>query len=406
VLVPRRRGVGLVLGSALLFAVGTSVQAGWVLVVSAVVLGTAVAGALLPLLFVGGVAVERRAPAEAFQGDDVEIETVVTGRSRGIRLGVDVVDAFLSADRLAVPSLARGESVAIGSMRPARRRGVHEDPRVVVCSAAPFGVAEARRSVPAAGRTIVYPAVRRLEAVPLVDDVATFERSIHQAPRRGGGPDYLGIREYRTGDSMRHVHWPSTAHHGQVMVREFEREHTRRLAILVDTSEDAGRAPTPLDRACSVAASLAFAALANGHGVRLVAARDGAPASLARATGPALLTWLAGLRAADGRRIEDVVEALPEHLRGVETLLVALPTWRTNASAGAALRRAGGLVERVGVILVEASSFGPGASARAMAPHAVDELAGELDGAGLAVFRVGANDDLSRCLSGPFVPSR
>jgi uncharacterized protein (DUF58 family) len=406
VLVPRRRGAGLVVGAALLFAVGTSVQAGWVLVLSAVVLGTAIAGGLLPIRFVGGVSVERRAPAEVFQGDEVEVELVVTGRARGFRLGIDVADDFLSPGRVRVPPLARGESVAIGTVRTALARGVREDERAVVCSAAPFGVAEARRSVRAPGRTIVYPALRRLDVVPLIDEVATFEHSIHTAPRRGGGPEYLGIREYRTGDSMRHVHWPSTAHHGQVMVREFEREHTRRLAIVVDTVADAGTPVTPLDAACSVAASVAFGALGNGHGVRAVAARDGRVDAIGRAAGPALLRWLAELRPFGGLALPQVLETLPEHVRGVETLLLVVPTWRANRGLADAVAGTGGLVERVGVVLIDAATFGPVAASSAMGSAEVDALASAIAARGIEMFRLTSAEDLATCLRRPLVAAR
>jgi uncharacterized protein (DUF58 family) len=299
----------------------------------------------------------------------------------------------------------RGERVAIGTMRRALRRGVQDDERVVVCSAAPFGIAEARRHVRAPARTTVYPAVRPLDAVPLIDEVPTFEHSIHTAPRRGGGPEYLGIREYRAGDSMRHVHWPSTAHHGQVMVREFEREHTRRVAVVIDTSADAGRPVTPLDAACSVTASIAFAALANGHGVRLLAARDGRLDAIGRAAAPALLGWLATLAPFGGLSLADVGAALPEHLRGVETLLVVVPSWRANADAASALSGVAGPVARVGAIVVDAATF-DGVGSAALPPTALDDLVGGLVSIGLEAYRVGAREDLSRCLSRPLVASR
>src|SRR5207247_1917904 len=111
------------------------------------------------------------------------------------------------------------------------RRGVQESTAASVRSAAPFGVAQASRPVAAPGRTVVYPAVVELGRVPLIDLAPTRDSAMHTAPRRGTGPEYLGIREYRTGDSMRHVHWPSTARHGPAMVGEFEQEHTVLLAM-------------------------------------------------------------------------------------------------------------------------------------------------------------------------------
>ncbi|TMK47936.1 MAG: DUF58 domain-containing protein, partial [Actinobacteria bacterium] len=269
---PRRRIAALTVGAALLFTVGTSVQAGWLLVLSSVLLGAAVAGLLLPLRMVRGVSVERRAPEEAFQGDLVSVELTVRNAGRGMRLGLEIQDPHLSRTRMLVPPLGPGDRAVIGTTRRAARRGVQESTAASVRSAAPFGVAQASRPVAAPGRTVVYPAVVELGRVPLIDLAPTRDSAMHTAPRRGTGPEYLGIREYRTGDSMRHVHWPSTARHGQVMVREFEQEHTRRLAIVVDTWADAGEEDTPLDAACSVAASVAFAALGRGHGVRLAAA--------------------------------------------------------------------------------------------------------------------------------------
>jgi uncharacterized protein (DUF58 family) len=395
----------MLLGAALLFAVGTSVQAGWVIALAAVVLGTGIAGVLLPARFVRGVGVTRRAPAEAFQGDEVEVEYVVETRTRGVRLGVDIVDGFLSPGRVAIPPLARGDRVAVGVVRRASRRGVHERLDAVVASAAPFGVAEARRSVRADGRTVVYPAVERLGPVPFLGDVPTFERSAHAEPRRGVGPEYLGVREYRTGDSMRHVHWPSTARHGQLMVREFEREHTRRVAVVLDTSRDAGDAPTPLDRACSVAASLAFAAMGGGHGVRLVAARGGRVDALSRAARPAILRWLAQLAPFGGVEPIELFAALPEHLRGVHTAVLVLPSWRSSAGAGEALEEGLAGVGRVAAVVVHAAGFDGVGSALAMNPGEVHAFELGLATAGCDVFRLHAREEIAACLSRPLVPS-
>jgi uncharacterized protein (DUF58 family) len=190
-----------------------------------------------------------------------------------------------------------------------------------------------------------------------------------------------------------------------VMVREFEREHTRRVAVVIDTSADAGRPVTPLDAACSVAASIAFAAVANGHGVRLVAARDGRLDAIGRAAAPALLGWLAELAPFGGLSIADVATALPEHLRGVETLLVVLPSWRTNADAASALSGVTDRVPRVGAIVVDAGTF-DGVGSTALPAGALDDLVGGLASFGLEAYRVGAGEDLSRCLSRPLVASR
>ena len=394
---PRRRAVGLAFGAVLLFAVGTSVQAGWLLVIASCLLGAVVAGLILPRRMVRGIEVERRAHAESFQGDEVRIDLVVTNRSRGARLAVELRDEHVAPARAFLPRLWPGERVIVETHRPASRRGVHVTDRVVVASGAPFGVAEARRRVDAVSETVVHPRLVRLDDLPFLQAAPTPERAMHSAPRRGGGPEYLGVREYRTGDSLRHVHWPSTARHGEIMVREFEREQTRRLAIVVDAMTDAGAGETPLDRCCSVAASVAFAAQTAGQGVRVVAAADGEPISIARAEPHALLRWLAELRPGGGLPLADVLALLGPEVLGAETVLLALPTWRANSLEALAdavadlVWRAPGVV----AVLVEAHTFEGVDRAPHLEPDDVGALADALRTAGALVCRLGAETDMA-----------
>jgi len=399
---PGRRIAALVVGASLLFTVGTSVQAGWLLVLSSILLGAAIAGLLLPLRMVRGVSVERRAPKEAFQGDLVSVELTVRNAGRGMRLGLEIEDPHLARTRMVVPLLGPGDRAVIGTTRRAARRGVQETTAASLRSAAPFGVAQARRPVAVPGRTVVYPAVVELGRVPLIDLAPTRDSAMHTAPRRGTGPEYLGIREYRTGDSMRHVHWPSTARLGQVMVREFEQQHTRRLAIVVDTWADAGEEDTPLDAACSVAASVAFAALGRGHGVRLVAARSGSLDVLTRAEPRGMLAWLADLRAFGGMPVADVVAQLGGHLRGIHTALLAVPTWRANAGIADVVAALRSEVGAVAVGMIESHTFPSDRRARVLSPSEVDRLVGDLASRDVTVYRIRSNEDLAECLRQPF----
>ena len=394
----------MALGALLLFIVGTSVQAGWLLALSSCLLGVTVAGALLPRRMVRRVEIERRASAEAFQGDEVAIDLVISNPSRGMRLGLDVLDAHVQPARVFVGHLGPGERVAVSTLRAANRRGVHRSAEIVLSSSAPFGVAERRRVLEVAGETVVYPTLEALDGLPFVDASPTHDRALHAFPRRGGGPEYLGIREYRSGDSMRHVHWPSTARHGELMVRELEREQTRRLAIVLDTSADVGEELTPLDRACSVAASVAFAAVAQGQGVRMVAAVDGEPQVLSRAEPAQLLRWLAELRPFGGLTFPAMLDALGPELLGAETVVVVLPTWRGSATTEL-VEPIGELcvrVPRVVAVLVEAHTFDVERADRRRSPvltvSEVDELDRARSARGVWVDRVPSGKDLAECL--------
>jgi uncharacterized protein (DUF58 family) len=400
---PRRRAFALAGGAFLLFVVGTSVQAGWLLVLASCLLGATAAGFVLPGRMLRGLEWERRAPAEAYQGDEVRVSLVASNVSSGPRLALDLLDEHLEPVRAFVPRVSPGERVIVETRRIAARRGVHEGSDVVVASAAPFGVAERRRRLAVASPTVVYPRLVRLDELAFLESSPTPERAIHSAPRRGTGPDYLGIREYRVGDSMRHIHWPSTARHGALMVREFEREQTRRLAVVIDTVADlgVGSTPTPVDVCCSIAASVAFAAQGAGQGVRLVAAVGGRPVSVSRTDPAASLRWLAELRPGGGMSMAELVDGLGEEVLGAATLLVAAPTWRANDPAvlGAAIAELVPRVPRVVAVLVEVHTFEGSSRVPHLEPASVDVLEDEMRAGGALVYRVAADADLAEVLS-------
>ena len=401
---PRKRAAGLIAGALLLFVVGTSVQAGWLLVLASCLLGAAVSGLLFPGRMVRGIEVERRAPSEAFQGEEIRVDLVVANRSRAVRLALDLRDDHLEPVRAFVGRLSPGERVVVETTRIAMRRGVHEVSDVVVASAAPFGVAERRRRLEVPSATIVYPRLVALEGLSFLESAPTPERALHADPRRGGGPDYLGIREYRTGDSMRHINWPSTARHGELMVREFEREQTRRLAVVLDAIDDGPveGAPTPLDVACSIAASVAFAAHGAGQGVRLVSSAVGEAVSLSRADPAAMLRWLAELRPGGGLSLAALAAELGDEVLGAETVLLVAPTWRSNAAAelADAVADVVGRAPRVVVALVQVGAFEGIGPVPHLAEAEVDDLIRALEARGALVLPTGRGDDLVRALAG------
>lgn len=324
----RKRAAVLTFGAIVLFLLGTNVQAAYLLGLAALLLGAAIAGVLMPLAGLRGLRAELVAPSETHQGAEAAVELRVTNSRRGVRWSLVAADDHFSPTQVLVPSVGPGERAEVWTARAPRRRGPVRTSWVEVRSAAPFGVAERRRRLPVTAETLVLPAVFALGPLSFVARTTTVEHAIHASPRRGTGPDYLGIREYRPGDSMRHVHWPSTARHGSVMVREFEEETTRRLAIVVDTERDRGDVWTPLDRACSAAASIATSALARGQGTRLAAAMPGGELEvLARADETDLLRWLARLEPS-GTPLGDALSGLDRaDLRGVECVVAVVPAW-------------------------------------------------------------------------------
>jgi uncharacterized protein (DUF58 family) len=89
---------------------------------------------------------------------------------------------------------------------------------------------------------------------------------------RGHGMEPRGVREYAPGDSIRHVHWPSTARTGRIQVKEFDTGFNTNLFALVQltrgTEAGAGSATT-LEAMCGHLAHIADVLLQRGSTVLL-----------------------------------------------------------------------------------------------------------------------------------------
>ena len=339
----RRRAAGLSVGAVILFVIGTNAEAGWLFVLAALLLGAVVAGIVVPLVALRGLDVVLVAPAETRQGVDTAVQLAIVNHGRGVRWGVVASDDHIGGATTSVGAIRPGEQVEVGTVRGAPRRGEAHTAWVELRSAAPFGVAERRRRLPADVTTLVLPRVVPLGALPFIDLASSREAAADTEARRGQGPEYLGVREFRPGDPIRQVHWRLTARHGELVVRDLEEHRVPRLAIWIDT----GSGDDALDEACSAAASIVSSASATGVGVRLAAATADGPAVVSRASSLVLHRWLARLRPADVSAETAIGWLAGGALRGVGTLVAISRAEAVGPAARAALDALARVVPRV-----------------------------------------------------------
>ena len=117
-----------------------------------------------------------------------------------------------------------------------RDRGDHGFGPVEIVATDVFGLFTRRLVVRDTDRVVVYPSY---DPVP-----AWFRRGLYADEALGTSQereDFDRLREYARGDSLRDVHWPATAKHDDLVVKEFaaETEH-RRVAIVGRTAEGEG----------------------------------------------------------------------------------------------------------------------------------------------------------------------
>jgi uncharacterized protein (DUF58 family) len=111
------------------------------------------------------------------------------------------------------------------------RRGRHRENLFVISTRFPFGFLRKTTMVALRRETVVYPSLEgQPEGGLLLEDIAG-EIETHL---RGAGLDFYRIRPYETTDSARLVDWKSTAHTGNLQVREFSRDQQPTVEIYLD----------------------------------------------------------------------------------------------------------------------------------------------------------------------------
>lgn len=323
-----------------------------------------------PRLAVRSVRVTRRAPPSACEDDEVEVRLTLVHRGRLPLLAPELEDVFApdaSPRRRAVaagflPGRARSEARYLG--RCFSRRGVYVLGPARVRLTCPVGLFAVSRSDPApCAPFTVYPAVEPV-APPPTRGAGRAPRAGGRTRREAGGVEQpLGVRDYRPGDALRRIHWPTTARRGRLSLVEHERELGRRVTIALDLSRASlrglGRQAT-LEVSIRTGAALAAALLRAGERVGLVA-HEAAPVVVPPGQG--------------GRHLCRLLEALTEvRARGVRPLSALAAELARSAAPGETVLLVVADVERDGPALLE--------PAAAMQARGIDLAAVLLDPAG------------------------
>ncbi|GAA2222459.1 DUF58 domain-containing protein [Herbiconiux moechotypicola] len=159
-------------------------------------------------------------------------------------------------------------------------RGEHPIGPLVVTVTDPFGCAVRRYRIGTPDTLLVTPTVFELSRIDV--RLSTGDGS-DQVSRRlvGSGEQDVIARKYLPGDSIRRVHWPATAKHGELMVRQDDQRNDQDAVVLLDAASFAAGpdvrarardegADARFEWAVSATASIALHLVSEGYGVRAV----------------------------------------------------------------------------------------------------------------------------------------
>jgi len=232
----------------------------------------------------------------------------------------------------AIPQVpARGK--ALGTYRVTlHRRGRYRFGPLRVSTRFPLGLVRGQITLPEYDELIVSPRLGRLLPQWLSLLEAEMAGDQRRNPQRGMSEgDYYGLRPWQTGDSLRWIHWRTTARLARPIVRQYERRKSREVALVVDPwllpRHDEHAAET-VELAISVAATAVTDITSRGH-ARLTVAVGGRPAECYSGSGSPILCQeilaaLADVQPSDDYVLADAIQqAVEQAPRGARIIVLS-----------------------------------------------------------------------------------
>ncbi len=257
---------GCIFTVLLWLGVARSSGSGWVQALGALLAAVLLVGLVAPAFVAARLQVHVAAnPSDTVAGAATPVELSCSGPAR-------IRPLRPSGAETRAPGPPRGTRPAVLEVVSPAPRASLDAVEVEVASSLPFGIVwwARERRVALVRPLHVAPRTGRPERSALADDDTTGSGT-RRVPASLGEP--RGVREYRSGDLRRAVHWPATAHSGALMVRETEGPATDPVVLRLDLPDD----PAAAEQAAEAMMATASEYLAAGVPTVLVTLEASGP---------------------------------------------------------------------------------------------------------------------------------
>ncbi len=211
------------------------------LLVFAFMAGPWIVNGSLCYMLLRGIDATRCSPRHVMAGEPFSVEITVINSKRLLSSWVlTVMDRVQHTHEQVLPRVlftrvpARSQRTEHYQAR-LMHRGKYELGPIRVTTRFPLGLAERSLIIQEADEILVYPQVGELAPRWRRQSQNARELVQQSASQRGSYDDeFHRIREYRTGDDPRAIHWKTSARQNELMVREYHQSREDDLTILLD----------------------------------------------------------------------------------------------------------------------------------------------------------------------------
>lgn len=228
-----------------------------------------------------------------------------------------------------IPALRSDHAVEIVIDIIADHRGYIDFSRTVIFRVDPLGLYRAFHRISTPQTLLVLPKRYTLPEISLPGKRIYQHGGVTLAASKGDTEEFIGLRDYREGDPLQHIHWKSFARIGKPVVKEYQDEFFERHALVLDTFSKNG-SENVFEEAVALAASFACTIETQENLLDLMFVGDQAytyTAGVGQLHVDGLLEILAGVRALENGSFSELRTAVLERRASLSSCILILTAW-------------------------------------------------------------------------------
>jgi uncharacterized protein (DUF58 family) len=273
------RGVSLLLAVIILIAIAwnTDITMVYIFFVTAFVMF--ILSYIYMRLSIPNIEVQRTTQETAFEDEMLNIKMKIRNNLSRSMSFFEILDYFPAAEpgkeksSLFILNIKAKEEINFNYSVECHKRGIWKIGPIEVVSQDPLGFFRMKKTLNVISDIIIYPALFRVFAFPPLARGSVSWMGVETAKISGDSHEFFGVREYQRGDAISRIHWPSTAKHSKLIVKQFERNSIQEATIVMDLKEGnnigAGK-ETTLEYSVKIAGSISRFLMDNGAFVQLI----------------------------------------------------------------------------------------------------------------------------------------
>lgn len=229
----------------------------------------------------------------------------------------------------ALPDLPANSSLKTGVKVIPQSRGYLHFCGFEMVRTDPFGLCRGLFAIPDPQKVVVLPKRYRLPPIHLPGARRHHARGVNLASSIGNQDEFVALRDYRPGDSMRQIHWKSSARKEKLVIKEYQDEFFARQALILDTFSDHIYSDA-FEEAVAIAASFVCALQTQESLLDLIFVGDRAyrySSGRGTASYDHLLEILAAVKACTDKPFETIAPAVFERIQWFSGCICVLLAW-------------------------------------------------------------------------------